>query len=117
MSIVRNVARIGLATLVVAFAAAGAGMMLPAEAAPAGNAQLNHGRQLFNDWACGTCHTLRDAGASSQVGPSLDGNKGLNRAFVINRIAQGAGAMPGFAGQMSDKEIAQVADYIMKVKK
>jgi mono/diheme cytochrome c family protein len=116
MSSVRKATMLGLAASAIGFGITGAGLRLPAEAAAGGNAaaQLSHGRQLFNDWACGTCHALRDAGASGQVGPSLDGNKNMNKAFVVSRIANGAGAMPGFAGQMSDKEIGQLADYILK---
>lgn len=34
---------------------------------------LAFGRQLFNQYACNTCHALADAGAAGQIGPKLDG--------------------------------------------
>jgi len=75
------------------------------------------GRQLFNDYACGTCHVLGDAGGDGHVGPSLDGDEGLTKDLVINRVTNGQGPMPGFGGQMSDEEIATLAEYVVTAKK
>ena len=75
------------------------------------------GRQLFNDYACGTCHVLGDAGGDGHVGPSLDGDAGLTKELVINRVTNGQGPMPGFGGQMSDEEIKTLADYVVAAKK
>lgn len=87
----------------------------PAPAAPAtlSAATREAGRKLFSDYSCGACHALADAGASGSIGPSLDRNANLNKEFVVTTVSDGRGAMPSFAGQMSDAEIATLADYIV----
>lgn len=82
--------------------------------APAGD-QIAKGRDLFANYGCGSCHTLADAGATGHVGPSLDGDTNLTQAFVVDRVTNGQGAMPAFAGQMTPAEIAAVAAYVTKV--
>jgi mono/diheme cytochrome c family protein len=85
-----------------------------APAPPAANPALRaRGVALFNEWSCGTCHVLADAGASGAVGPALDGNPRLTREFTIDVITEGRGAMPGFGGLMSAEEIAALSDYIV----
>lgn len=79
--------------------------------------QVAQGRQLFNDWSCGACHVLADAGGSGPVGPSLDGNTLIDHDFIVSRVTHGQGAMPGFGGQMSDEEIDLLATYVMQAKK
>ena len=71
-------------------------------------------REVFDSYSCSACHALADAGAAGVVGPTLD-NPGLTREFIIDRVTNGQGAMPGFGGQMSEAEIAQLADYIVLV--
>lgn len=56
---------------------------------------------------------LADAGASGAVEPSLDGNPLLTKAYVVSTVTTGRGAMPGFAGQMNDQEISDLADYVV----
>lgn len=75
------------------------------------------GRELFNNWSCNACHALSDAKAAGAVGPSLDGDANLTEEFIIGRVANGQGAMPAFGGQLSDKEIADLAYYLTKVAK
>lgn len=70
------------------------------------------GLALFNTHSCGTCHTFADAGATGSIGPSLDRNPALSKAFAVDVITSGRGAMPSFAGQMTDTEIAALADYL-----
>lgn len=91
-------------------------VLVSANAQNAGDADLAQGRQLFNDWSCGSCHVLNDAGGTGHVGPSLDGNDAMTKEFVVNLVANGQGAMPGFGGLMSDEEIAVLADYIVAAK-
>jgi len=81
------------------------------------SAVVAKGRQLFNDYACGTCHVLGDAGGDGHVGPSLDGDGGLTKDLVINRVTNGQGPMPGFGGQMSNEEIATLAEYVVTAAK
>ena len=98
------------ATLFVAIAIAASS----AEAAEAeGDPDL--GRELFQAWSCGGCHTLADAGAEGKIGPSLDGNPDLSFSYLVTRISNGGGAMPPFAGQLTDEEIASLAAYILDV--
>lgn len=75
------------------------------------------GQALFNDWSCGTCHTLAAAGGTGGVGPSFDGNAKLTVDYAKSIITNGQGAMPAFGGQMTDAEIATIASYIVAVKK
>lgn len=79
--------------------------------------QMAEAKGLFGSWSCSTCHALSEAGGYGHIGPSLDGNEAIDEAFIIARVSNGQGAMPGFGGQMSDEEIALVAAYIMEVKK
>jgi mono/diheme cytochrome c family protein len=76
-------------------------------------ADIAQGKELFESYACGSCHTLADDGAMGQVGPSLDGNPNLSTALIISRITDGQGAMPPFGDQMSEDEIADLAAYVM----
>jgi len=88
----------------------------PAAAPPAdkgAETALQEGHALFDTHICGTCHALGDAGASGAIGPSLDHRPDLTRAFIVERVTHGQGAMPPFEGQMSDEEIGKLADYIV----
>jgi mono/diheme cytochrome c family protein len=70
------------------------------------------GRKVFLSAGCTGCHTLKDAGSTGTVGPNLDQAKpALSLAFL--RVTQGAGAMPSFKGQLSQKQIADVIAYVV----
>ncbi|WP_428410343.1 c-type cytochrome [Hyphococcus sp.] len=98
------------ATLLAAFAMAASS----AQAAEAeGDPDL--GRNLFQVWSCGACHILADAGGAGQIGPSLDGNPNISFDYLVSRISNGGGAMPPFAGQLTNEEIASLAAYILNV--
>ncbi|MCL6250749.1 cytochrome c [Altererythrobacter sp. KTW20L] len=120
-----GLAALGAAVLAVPLAGAVATPVDPTQAAPAADEaaaalsaeQLAEGRTLFQNWSCGACHALSDANGFGQIGPALDGNAAMDHAFVVSRIANGQGAMPGFGGQMTDEEIDLVSAYIMQVKK
>ncbi len=71
------------------------------------------GEQIYASAGCGGCHTLEAAGSSGNVGPNLDDAK-PDFALVIDRVTNGAGAMPAFKGQLSDQEIADVAQYVVE---
>lgn len=95
---------------------AGGDVPAPAAAAPAlSDATRKAGRDLFNQYTCGACHTLADAGTSGSIGPGLDRNSRLSKDYVADTVKTGRGAMPSFAGQMSDAEIATLAEYIVGV--
>ncbi len=78
--------------------------------------QVVQARQLFNDYSCGACHTLIDANGRGNIGPRLDGNAALDQAFVVARVTNGQGQMPGFGGQLTTAEIDLLASYIMQAK-
>ena len=78
--------------------------------------QVEQSRATFNNFSCGACHVLGDAGATGQIGPALDGNDAMDHEFIVSRITNGAGAMPGFGGQIPEEEIGQLATYILQVK-
>jgi cytochrome c553 len=72
------------------------------------------GKLIFTQ-TCGTCHTLKDAGTSGQVGPVLDQVK-PDKKRVLNAIkigGRGSGAMP--ANLVSGKEAEAVAEYVSSV--
>jgi mono/diheme cytochrome c family protein len=91
----------------------------PPEAAPA-NAQAAAANQpsfdvekLFAN-VCGWCHS--NGGRTAGKGPQLMGTS-LTDAEIVNRIKQGKlGAMPAFAGQFTDDQIAAIVRYIRNLK-
>lgn len=124
-NIVATMARLGFAALGLTLASAAFGTLASGDvdgaggkpaATTANNAAggLQKGRDLFVNWSCGSCHALSDAGGTGHVGPSFDGNPNLTKAFIINRITDGQGAMPAFGGQLTDEEIAELASYIVQ---
>ena len=66
-----KVFRLGLATVGIGFALLSGAMLgeSRAEAADGDSATIERGRQLFQDWSCGSCHVLKDAGGAGHVGP------------------------------------------------
>ncbi len=110
-------ARLGLATLAVAvcFAAMSQPTAAQDSGKPAADAagKIEKGKELFADFACGSCHSLSDAGATGHVGPSLDGDRDLTQAFIVDRLTNGKGGMPAFAGQLSPEETDALAAYVI----
>jgi mono/diheme cytochrome c family protein len=70
------------------------------------------GRKVFLSAGCTGCHTLKDAGSNGTVGPNLDQAK-PPLSLAVQRVTKGAGAMPSFKGQLSDKQIADVTAYVV----
>ncbi len=68
------------------------------------------GQAVFSS-SCASCHTLAAAGASGAVGPNLDERK-PDAARVSAIVTSGGGSMPSFSGQLSEAEIAAVAEYV-----
>lgn len=69
------------------------------------------GKSVFAKAGCGSCHVLKSAGASGQVGPDLDATKPPTE-LVVERVTNGAGVMPPFKGELSEQEIADVAAFV-----
>jgi mono/diheme cytochrome c family protein len=70
------------------------------------------GKKVFQTAGCAGCHTLKDAGSTGNVGPNLDQAK-PPLSLAVLRVTKGAGAMPSFKGQLSDKQIADVTAYVV----
>ena len=69
------------------------------------------GRTLFAA-KCGSCHTLKAAGTSGQVGPDLDAVR-PDQATVKNAIATGPDGMP--ANVVSGSQANEVAAFVASV--
>ena len=69
------------------------------------------GKEVFETAGCKSCHTLKDAGATGTVGPNLD-EAMPPAALVVDRVTNGKGVMPSFGGQLTAKQIADVAAYV-----
>jgi cytochrome c6 len=75
----------------------------------------DRGKQLFTKGTtppCGTCHTLRDAGASGAVAPSLDELK-PDAERVAKAIKNGTGQMPAYSN-LTEQEIRAIAQYVAR---
>ena len=68
---------------------------------------------MFASAGCVSCHTLEAAGASGTVGPNLDEAK-PDHDLVVDRVTNGKGVMPSFKGQLSEKQIQDVAAYVVQ---
>mgnify|MGYP002621631342 CR=1 FL=1 len=72
------------------------------------------GYQLFNNAAqppCAACHSLKAAGAKGVVGPNLDELR-PDAQRIRTALAQGVGAMPAYADQLSDAEVSALVAFI-----
>ena len=69
------------------------------------------GKATFVAAGCGNCHTLSAAGTAGTAGPNLDQTR-PNEERVAEQVRQGRGAMPSFAGQLSETEIRDVAAFV-----
>jgi cytochrome c6 len=70
------------------------------------------GKEIFLGTAgCAGCHTLADAGATGTIGPNLDATK-PSVDLAVERVTNGAGAMPSFADTLSEEQIHEVATYV-----
>jgi mono/diheme cytochrome c family protein len=77
---------------------------------PAG-ANAAAGGTVFRVAGCGSCHTLNAAGATGQIGPNLDD---LRPSFqqVRAKVESGGGGMPSFRGDLTTKQISDVAAFV-----
>ena len=84
----------------------------PTETEPPAEGDAAAGKEVFlGASACGTCHTLADAGTTGTVGPNLDDSQPSNE-LVVDRVTNGAGAMPSFSSSLSEQQITDVAAYV-----
>jgi cytochrome c6 len=71
------------------------------------------GKDVFASAGCGSCHTLEDAGSSGTIGPNLDESQ-PELDLIVERVTNGAGAMPPFKDQLSEQQIQDVAAYVVE---
>ena len=76
------------------------------------NGDPTAGKHVFLTAGCSGCHTLKDAGSTGTVGPNLDQAQ-PPLSLAVQRVTLGAGAMPSFKEQLSDKQIADVTAYVV----
>lgn len=72
------------------------------------------GKRLFVETAsppCGVCHSLEAAGTNGVIGPDLGALKPDARR-IRTAIAQGVGAMPAYAEQLTDQEVTALVEFI-----
>ena len=70
------------------------------------------GESVYASAGCGACHTLAAAGSTGQVGPNLDESK-PDAELVVDRVTNGGGAMPSFGSQLDEKQIQDVAAFVV----
>ena len=81
------------------------------------------GKTVFESSGCGSCHTLKDAGASGKIGPDLDeALKSKDEAFIKksisdpnSEIAQGfqPNIMPqSYGTQLSSQQLNDLVAYL-----
>jgi mono/diheme cytochrome c family protein len=70
------------------------------------------GRKLFLSVtpACALCHKLKDAGATGEIGPSLDELK-PDAARVVKALKNGIGQMPAFP-HLTEAQVQALARYV-----
>ena len=72
------------------------------------------GLEVFNNKAmCGTCHVLKAAGSTGNIGPDLDSLK-PSEEQVKGVVTEGLGVMPAFGeeGLLTSEEIDAVSYYV-----
>jgi mono/diheme cytochrome c family protein len=89
--------------------------MSEAEARSGEGSLAEEGKTVFTT-TCGSCHTLKAAGTSGEVGPNLDELE-PDLATVEHQVVNGGGGMPAFGkeGLLNAKEIKAVATYVSSV--
>jgi alcohol dehydrogenase (cytochrome c) len=81
----------------------------PAEPTNSGPGDPTAGRSIFAE-NCSGCHGTSGQGGNG--GPSLADAKSLPR--VIAQVTNGGGGMPSFKGQLTEKQIRDVAAFVTK---
>ena len=81
----------------------------------AGAALSEEGKTIFTS-TCGSCHTLKEAGTSGEVGPNLDELE-PSLSTVEHQVINGGGPMPAFGkeGLLTSTEVKAVATYVSSV--
>ena len=74
--------------------------------------KMEIGLEIYNNKAaCGTCHTLKSAESSGDIGPNLDMLK-PQLDQIVYAVKNGIGLMPPWKGVLMPEEIEAVAYYV-----
>ena len=74
--------------------------------------KMDLGLEVFNNKAtCGTCHVLKTAGSTGNIGPDLDQLK-PSMERIIYVVKNGIGVMQAWEGILTSEEIEAVAYYV-----
>ena len=74
--------------------------------------KIDLGLEVFNNKAtCGTCHVLKAAGSTGNIGPNLDQLK-PSMERIIYAVKNGIGVMQAWEGILTSEEIEAVAYYV-----
>jgi mono/diheme cytochrome c family protein len=78
-------------------------------------ANASAGKAIFLANDCGSCHTLKAAGASGAVSSNLDKKK-VSHATIVRVVSNGATknglAMPAYKGTLTTNQIQNLAAFI-----
>jgi len=76
------------------------------------DSKMKLGLEVYKNKAmCGTCHVLKEAGSSGNIGPSLDQlQPTLDQ--IIYAVTNGIGVMQAWEGILTEEEIEAVAYYV-----
>jgi mono/diheme cytochrome c family protein len=73
------------------------------------------GKAIFRANNCGSCHTLKAAGANGAISSNLDKKK-ASYATIVRVVSNGttknALAMPAYKGNLSTKQIQNLAAFV-----
>ena len=70
------------------------------------------GKPVFASAGCGGCHVFEAANATGTTGPNLD-ESDADYAAAVEQIRNGGGGMPPFKDQLSEKQIKDVASFVV----
>ena len=74
--------------------------------------KMEIGEEIYKNKAmCVTCHTLKEAGSISEIGPNLDGLK-PQLGQIIYAVTNGIGVMPPWSDILTVEEIESVSFYV-----
>jgi len=111
-------------TLIAGSALAALALAVPAVAATPLVGNPKKGKVVFVNTNCGSCHTLKAAGALGNIGPNLD-KTNLTQATLIKAVTNGGGTvmtpaarakyttqMVAYKGVLTPTQIKDVAAYV-----
>jgi mono/diheme cytochrome c family protein len=67
---------------------------------------------VFEENACGACHTFAAAGSNADFGPNLDESE-LSYTAVYTKTRDGGGEMLAYGDTLSPRELADVAQFVV----